>query len=128
MTSSHEFDIDFRPATYWDPQDVLIANIMGDARKACVIDTVNEGRVEELPPEAFTECMQSDERQRFKREGRGGFTGGESPPEYLTDEVEIARLTIDPAIRTVIVVRARREDGLSSPCPAQRRCNHAALL
>ena len=105
-------DFDYRPDTYWDPPDVAVANIVGDIRKACVIDAVAEGHVESLPPEYFAERLKPQQLKAYIQRGGPPCRGGELLPEYLPREVEIARVTLHPAVRAGVTIRARQAESI----------------
>jgi hypothetical protein len=111
MPDSACIDLDFRPATYWDPGDVVVANILGDVRKANVMDAVREGWTERLPPWYFAERLSWEQIELLCLTRHLASRGGEGLPAYLREEVEIARVTFDPAVRTVVAIRARPSDG-----------------
>ena len=106
MPNCSPLDLDYRPATYWDPGLMVIANITGDIRQANVIDYHHEGRMEELPDWFFAESLAPDKLDKLASERRS-WLGGESLPDYLEGEVEIARITLHPAYRYVVAIRAR---------------------
>ena len=103
----------YRPASYWNPGLTMIANIKGDIRQANAIDRYLEGRLERLPSWFFAESL-SDEQLKDAVSQSRAWAGGESLPDYLEGEVEIARVTLHPGHRDVIAIRARPSgDGIA---------------
>lgn len=107
MPTDVELDWKFRPATYWDPDLAAIANIKGDIRRACLMDSLAGPDPEDEHDEEFRRVSLSEQELEERRGRRPGSLGGEYLPDYLPDEVEIARITLDPAIRRCVAVRAR---------------------
>ena len=113
MNQPNPLEYDYRPSTYWDPTLMVIANIKGDIRQANVIDRYHEGRMERLPSWFFAESL-SEQKLEEAVSGSPSWAGGESLPDYLDGEVEIARLTLHPGPRDVIAIRARPSgDGIA---------------
>lgn len=108
MPSQHQCDADYRPDTYWDPRDVLFANILGDIRKACLYDEFKGRRLEDIPAHLFAERLDSVQFRRAREQGKLSVAG-ELLPDYHPGEVEIARITFSPFRRLVLAFRARQE-------------------
>ncbi len=96
----------YRPDSYWNPGLMVIANIKGDIRQANVLEGYNDGCLERLPDWFFAESLKPEKLEEAVSQSPS-WAGGESLPDYLEDEVEIARLTLHPGRRDVIAIRAR---------------------
>lgn len=106
-------DLDFRPASYWDPIDPVSAitrNIKGQRRRERARDFLLGNAAERFGPIA-SELLE-DEVSDSTRESLGRihpqWMGGEYLPTYRRGEVEIARIALDSATGDVISFRARR--------------------
>lgn len=108
-----EFDLAFRPASYWDPADpvsAIIQNIKGENRRRMARDFTTGRTPEELgeiDDSLLADSLDQDARLRLGAI-HPSFLGGEFLPAYLPGEVEIARLVLDSTTRDVISIRARR--------------------
>ncbi|MDP6154034.1 MAG: ankyrin repeat domain-containing protein [Phycisphaeraceae bacterium] len=111
MTDRKNFNLDFRPETYWDCPETLVANIKGDIRKRFVVRTLQNGEAESVPAQAFADSVTQDDKESLAESGRA-FIGGEELPDYGNGEVEIARVCINPSIHRVISIRASRDGGV----------------
>lgn len=106
-------DLDFRPASYWDPTDPLSAitrNIKGQRRREMARDFIVGNAAERLGPIASD--LLEDEVSEGTREFLGRihpqWMGGEYLPRYRRGEVEIARIALRSTTGDVISFRARR--------------------
>jgi hypothetical protein len=103
-------DLAFRPASYFWPlglQTHFLARIKGAERKAALKQLIAAGRFDEIPSFLTKSALSSDERQALGRI-HPALMGGEYLPDMLTDEVEIARITIASTTQDVTSVYARR--------------------
>lgn len=110
---SAEFDLGFRPASYWDPAgpvEAILQNIKGENRRRMARDFLAGLTPEELgdiDASLLADSLGEDARLRLGAI-HPSFLGGEFLPGYIRGEVEIARLVFDSTTRDVISVRARR--------------------
>ena len=108
-----EFDLTFRPASYWDladPVGSIVQSITGENRRRMARDFVTGRTPEELgdiDDSLLADSLDQDARLRLGAI-HPSFLGGEFLPGYLPGEVEIARLVFDSTTRDVVSVRARR--------------------
>ena len=98
-------DYGFRPPSYWSPSTPaqVLANIKGAARKLAALQSAAT-----LHPDLLVDALPDDERVLASRI-HPSLMGGEYLPDYLRDEVEIARITMASTTRDVIGIRARPE-------------------
>jgi hypothetical protein len=103
-------DLEFRPTSYWATPESRFANVKGRVRREAVKKALEEGHLDELPPE-----IASDELSRSAVEAAGrihpSFMGGEYLPKYDEDEIEIARVNLQSVTFDVISIRAWRKEG-----------------
>lgn len=99
-----------RPDTYWDSDLVAIANIKGDVRRTRVSNHFRRGSLAGIHSKCFDETLNIHRLRQMIAE-LPCCLGGECLPDYLTGEVEIARLTLHASLRGVVAVRARRIPG-----------------
>lgn len=108
-------DLDFWPKTYW-PKDsmrrALLGNIQGEARRQ-ILERVLESGSDDCPPEGLLKPVLDPGLRDLLGKIHPMFMGGEYLPDYLPDEVEIARVAMNSTTGDVISVRATFEtDGL----------------
>ena len=102
-------DYDFRPASYWDDTDPLLAilrNVKGTNRRAMIRDYWRAGMLEALDPVLLQDTLSSDERRGLGRI-HPSFMGGEYLPDYRPGEIEIVRIELQSTTSDVISLRAR---------------------
>lgn len=108
MPECLNYEMEYRPITYWDTPTALLANIKGARRKETAREFLKQGdfkgledwMIQERLPDPLRDCL-----------GRihPAFMGGEYLPDFEDQEVEIARVTLRSVMADVISVRARRE-------------------
>ncbi len=110
MRSEQQFDLDFRPETYWPwlPTEAqMLARIKGSVRRATAATVLKTGGPAALDPSLFEESLSEEERIAV-----GGLhpalMGGEYLPNSRREEVEIARIELASTLCDVISIRARR--------------------
>jgi hypothetical protein len=110
MRSEQQFDLDFRPDTYWPwlPTEAqILARIKGSVRRATAAAVLETGGPAALDPSLFEESLSEAERI-----AAGALhpvlMGGEYLPDSRTEEVEIARIELASTLCDVISIRARR--------------------
>jgi hypothetical protein len=110
------FDLDFRPASYWDhtgPVSAILSNIKGQNRRRMVSNFVTgrtPTRLSEIPSGFFEPSLDPSTRSQLGAT-HPSWLDGEYLPDYLPGEVEIARLVLDSTTQDVISFRARRRRG-----------------
>ncbi len=107
MPNPKDYDLDYRPRSYWGPQDLEThygARAKGELRRKSALALLGEGISDEG---MLTSSLPDDERVAAGAI-HPWFMGGEYLPDYLTNEVEIARLTFKSTTMDVLSVRARR--------------------
>ena len=106
MPKPSDYNLDFRPHSYWGPQDLEThynSRIKGELRRAAAPGQQQAG----LGGVDVLESSLSEE----KRSALGGWhpwlMGGEYLPNLLPNEVEIARVVMKSTTMDVISIRAR---------------------
>jgi hypothetical protein len=99
------FDLEYRPATYWDDK-AINANIKGEWRRRAIQAAEESGAVDEIPADLFSDALPEPMRAMVGRI-HPSLMGGEYLPDYLPNEVEIARISLRSTTGDVISVRAR---------------------
>ena len=108
FTRYPDIDYDWRPASYWEPQDPLqaiLSNVKGANRRELILDYARAGRFEEIEDVLLQDELTDDQRRSLGRI-HPTFMGGEYLPRNRRGEVAIARITLDSTTRDVIEVRA----------------------
>ena len=106
MPNSKNYDLKYRPHSYWGPRDLEThygARAKGELRRETGLALLGEGIADEG---ILTSSLPDDERAAAGRI-HPWFMGGEYLPDYLSNEVEIARVTMKSTTMDVISVRAR---------------------
>jgi len=117
-------DPDFRPASYWDVADPVVAitaSIRGEVRRRLVTDLLtgeagrHAGLGWQLAGLELDHALLADDATQEEIDRlcaiHPWFRGGEHLPALLPGEVEIARIVVWKADLLVVSVRARRETG-----------------
>lgn len=107
MTKRKKIDMNFRPDSYWD-ENALLANVKGEFRRRQILQAINDGEVDEIPPPILADSLPEHLRD-FTGSIHPMLMGGEYLPDYENSEVEIARVALDSTTCDVISVRARPE-------------------
>ena len=105
MNREQDFDLDYRPDSYWDTPEAIHANIKGDFRQRAVKDAIAAGELDKVPSPIFADEI-SDELRHFAGSINPSFMGGEYLPSYLENEVEIARVSLNSVTADVTSIRA----------------------
>lgn len=107
MKTTRDFDLSFRPETYWehgDPIAAILAGIKGEARRIQVRAALEAG--EEIPEGLLDSQLEEPVRRAW-----GGIhpflMGGEYLPADLPAEATIARISLRSTTGDVSEVRAR---------------------
>jgi hypothetical protein len=107
MPDPKDFDLDFRPQTYWPEFDdyhaIAAARVKGALRRQAAGRLADQGLYDPLI------CAENLPEEHRIAAGRihPMFMGGEYLPDLLPNEVEIARATLKSTTMDVISVRAR---------------------
>jgi hypothetical protein len=107
MPNLKDYELGFRPDSYWGPQGLEAhygARAKGELRRKAGLALLGEGIVDKG---VLTSSLPNDERSAVGRV-HPWFMGGEYLPDYLSNEVEIARVTMESTTMDVISMRARR--------------------
>jgi len=107
MTKHKKIDMSFRPDSYWD-EDALLANVKGEFRRRQILQAIDDGEVDEIPPPILADSL-PEHLRNFTGSIHPMLMGGEYLPDYEEGEVEIARVALDSTTCDVISVRARPE-------------------
>lgn len=106
MSDQKKYDLDFRPNSYWGPQDVetvIGARVKGELRRQQAMDDLEVGHADsDIISESLTE-----EHRRAVGAVHPHFMGGEYLPNLYSNEVEIARIVMQSTTMDVISIRAR---------------------
>lgn len=107
MKTTRDFDLSFRPETYWehaDPIAAILAGIKGEVRRKEVLAALQAGK--ELPEGLLDSELDEDTRRAW-----GAIhpllMGGEYLPPDLPGETTIARIALRSTTGDVIEIRAR---------------------
>lgn len=103
MPDPTQFDLDFRPTTYWAGAARAGANIKGTFRREML---QGAAALEGLPPELLAPSLGEDVRAEVGS-WHPAFMGGEYLPDHEDNEVTIARVELESTTGDVIAVRAR---------------------
>jgi hypothetical protein len=104
-----DIDYTYRPESYWtdsDPLAAILRNVTGENRRQMIKDYWQQGRLDELDPALLQDVADPDARWSLGRI-HPSFMGGEYLPDYIPDEVEIARICLRSTTSDVISLRAR---------------------
>jgi len=104
-------DLDFRPVSYWEHPGRERANIKGHLRRRLIAASEAGSNAEPIPPEVREDSISEASKALLQRM-HPSYRGGEDLPDYLEDEVEIARLANTRTVHCEVTsVRARRKAG-----------------
>ena len=102
-----EFDLDFRPKSYWGPQSLASyfgSHITGELRRQAAKNEASSGSHLAVP----TEPTLDSTARSIQGAIHPWLMGGEYLPPLRPDEVEIARVTLRSVTMDVFSIRARR--------------------
>lgn len=106
MPDPSQFDLDYRPTTYWAGFARATANVKGTTRRKMVGQP-------DVPAALLAESL-DDETRAAVGQLDPAFMGGEYLPDHTDDEVTIARVELASTTGDVIEIRARRTaDGVA---------------
>ena len=103
-----KFDMDFRPHSYWGPQELetnLLSKIKGQERRRIVKKMIKDGDIKDnaMVKEKLTEW----ERNLISKL-HPVYMGGEFLPDTKNNEVEIARVIMKSTTQDIISIRAKK--------------------
>ena len=107
MPNPNDFDLDFRPRSYWenlDDHSEVATKVKGELRRKVAKELDESGIYD---PIISAESL-SEEQLIAAGRVHPMFMGGEYLPDQLPNEVEIARVTLKSTTMDVISIRARR--------------------
>jgi hypothetical protein len=107
MPDPTKYDLDYRPHSYWGPQEVRThfgARVKGELRRQAAVAAADAGCYD---PIVAAESL-SEECRTAAGAAHPWYMGGEYLPNLLSNEVEIARVTMKSTTMDVISVRARK--------------------
>ena len=107
MPNINDYDLDYRPRSYWGPQELEThfgARAKGELRREAGLELLSEGIADER---ILATSLPDDERQAVGAV-HPWFMGGEYLPDYLPNELEIARVTLKSTTMDVVSIRARK--------------------
>lgn len=123
MSERGEYDMQFRPASYFEIPDSdkqVLSRIKGERRRQIAKELLEGRHPEELDNldsrtlEMLRGSLLAEELSEQERETLGKvhpmFMGGEYLPSSQADEVEIARLSLESTTADVISIRATQEE------------------
>ena len=106
MPNHSKCDLDFRPRSYWGPQDLQThygARVKGELRRQAALSDLEAG----TSNTAILQSALAEDERRAAGAVHPWFMGGEYLPDLLTNEVEIARVTMKSTTLDVVSIRAR---------------------
>ena len=106
----HGVDLAYRPRSYFWPLGIethLLSRIKGAERKAALQQLVDAGRLDEIPDLLARSALSESERSAIGKI-HPAVMGGEYLPDFMLNEVEIARITIASTTQDVTSVLACR--------------------
>ena len=113
--STHSFDLDYRPRTYFWPLGLKphpLSSIKGANRRSLIASALAEDLDADIPRVLLQPALPEPLRQYLGSLHPSGM-GGEYLPDLIPGEVEIARITIASVTQDVTCVYARQvENGV----------------
>lgn len=107
MKTTRDFDLSFRPETYWehdDPISAILSGVKGEARRLMVRESLETGQD---VPEWLLDPLLEEEARGFFGSIHPLFMGGEYVPPDLPGETTIARIALRSVMADVTELRAR---------------------
>jgi len=97
-------DLSFRPSAKLFP--LLLSRVKGTVRRKELMQAMEEERLEDLPEQLLQSAL-SPEQRSASAARNPALMGGEYLPDFLKDEVEVARIELASSTADVISVRMR---------------------
>jgi hypothetical protein len=105
MPDAQNYNLDYRPESYWDDPRAAYANVKGEVRRRKIQQAELLGQLESLPPLIFADDL-PEEIRHWQSSIAHELTAGEYLPDYQPGEIEIARVLLRSVNADVIAVRA----------------------
>ena len=115
MPNPKDYDLKYRPHSYWGPQDLEThygARAKGELRRQAGLALLDEGIADEG---MLTSSLSDNERTAVGRL-HPWFMGGEYLPDYMSNEVELARVTMKSTTMDVTIIGGATFISSSSSC------------
>jgi hypothetical protein len=109
MPNPKDFNWNYRPESYWDDKTIGFVNIKGEMRRRIIDNAFDKGKFDILPASIFLDELSNAERH-LTTSIHPSFMGGEYLPDYLLEEVEIARVSLESVTWDVYSIRAKKVD------------------
>jgi hypothetical protein len=109
MPDTNNYDMDYRPESYWGCSQEGFTNIKGEVRRKVLFDAIETCDVAVLSGSLLSDEL-SDRERRYVGSLHPMFMGGEYLPGYRTNELEIARASLESVTWDVVSIRARLLD------------------
>lgn len=97
-------DLSFRPSAKLFP--LLLSRVKGTVRRNELMQAMEEERLEDLPEQLLQSALSPEQRSAAAARNPA-LMGGEYLPDFLKDEVEVARIELASSTADVISVRMR---------------------
>lgn len=97
-------DLSFRPSAKLFP--LLLSRVKGTVRRNDLMQAMEEERLEDLPEQLLQSALSPEQRSAAAARNPA-LMGGEYLPDFLKDEVEVARIELASSTADVISVRMR---------------------
>lgn len=107
ISQSRNFNLDYRPNSYWGPQDLqtsIGSRVKGELRRRQALEDSETGHFD---PEIIAQSL-TDEHRLAAGLVHPWFMGGEYLPDLMSTEVEIARIVLKSTTMDVVSIRARK--------------------
>ena len=108
MPDPKKYNLEFRPRSYWGPQEVdthVGARVKGELRRKQALKDLEEGHAD---PEIISESL-TEEHRTAAGAVHPWLMGGEYLPDLLPNEVEICRIVLKSTTMDVFSIRARKQ-------------------
>ena len=108
MPDTNRYEISFRPPTYLGVPESILSKIKGVLRQLYALEIyANEG-LDKIPDKLLKEGISKANRDLIGRHDLI-LMGGEFLPDYMENEIEIARITLNNLTLDTWSVRARKD-------------------
>lgn len=107
MPTLKNFDLGYCPKSYWGPQDLKThfgSRIKGEIRRSLAMNQLEGAMQDRMPLQSALDEEDRSTAGAF----HPWFMGGEYLPDFLPNEIEIARVTLKSTTMDVCSIRARR--------------------
>jgi len=107
MPDKNNYDMDYRPGSYWGCSQEGFTNIKGEMRRRYLLGAIETGNMDLLSRSCLSDELSNEERH-FIGAIHPVFMGGEYLPGYKNGELEIARVSLESVTYDVFSIRARK--------------------